>query len=117
MLKSYLKIALRNFYRNKVFVLINALGLGVALACCIVAYLNYDFSTGFNLMHVNKDKIYNVSITKEIEGQPVEYGISPITLGPVIKAEMGDLRTCRCTRGTGRTVPGEPAATGVDLPD
>ncbi len=39
MFKNYLKVAFRNLSKNRSYVLINTLGMGIALACCITAYL------------------------------------------------------------------------------
>ena len=36
MFANYLKLTLRNLWKNKVFVFSNVLGLGIAIACCIV---------------------------------------------------------------------------------
>src|SRR5690606_31644746 len=41
MLKSYWKLARRNLVQNATYTVINVLGLGMALAMCVVAYLNY----------------------------------------------------------------------------
>ncbi len=40
MLKSYLLVTFRNLWKNKVFTLINIIGLGIALSVCIVAFFN-----------------------------------------------------------------------------
>ena len=47
MLRNYLLVTLRNLYKNKVYALINILGLGLALAICIVAYFNHMFGYEF----------------------------------------------------------------------
>ena len=57
MLKNYLKITLRSLLKYKVFVSINIVGLGLALACCIVAYLNSDFNWDFDKNHAQIDNI------------------------------------------------------------
>ena len=44
MFKSYLIVALRNLARNKLYATINIFGLSIALAICIVAYLNYKLT-------------------------------------------------------------------------
>ena len=53
MLQNYLLITLRSIVKNKIFILINVLGMGIAVACCIVAYLNWEFSTNFDRNHTN----------------------------------------------------------------
>ena len=56
MLKNYLTVAFRALRKNKVYVLINTLGMGIAMACCITAYLliayNIEFDDYFNGRHV-----------------------------------------------------------------
>jgi len=102
MIKNYFIVALRNFSRNKIFVLINTLGLGLALACCIIGYLNYKFAAGFNQMHKNKEHIFKIGVTKKIQDEQVKYGITPVTLGPAIEAEMDEVagEVIRYTRTT-----------------
>ena len=52
MIKNYVKVAIRNLLRNRVYVLINTLGMGIAMACCMTAYLliayNIEFDEYFN---------------------------------------------------------------------
>ena len=46
MLKTYLTIAYRNFFRNKIFSLINVLGLAIGISASLVIFLivHYDFT-------------------------------------------------------------------------
>src|SRR5579859_3719948 len=52
MIRNYLKVAIRNLFKNKVYVYINTLGMGIAMACCMTAYLliayNVEFDDYFN---------------------------------------------------------------------
>jgi len=50
--------------KNKLFVFINVLGLGIALACCIVAYLNWDYNIKFDTQHEFADKIVGGAIPR-----------------------------------------------------
>ena len=60
MIKNYLIIALRNFWRNKLFTFINIIGLSIGISAAIVIYLivNYDFT--FDKFHKDGDRIYRV---------------------------------------------------------
>ena len=51
MIKNYLRVAFRTFLKNKSYVVINALGLGISLACCIAAYLLLAFNIEFDNFH------------------------------------------------------------------
>ncbi len=48
MIKNYILVTLRNLYKNRIYALINILGLGMALAICIVAYFNHMFGYDYD---------------------------------------------------------------------
>ncbi len=77
--------------RNKTFVIINVLGLGIAMSCCIVAYLNYQFEADYNTMHVNRDKIYKINVSRTIDERLQNYGISPISLAPALANQIAGI--------------------------
>ena len=60
MLKNYFKIALRHFNRNRKYVLINVLGMGIAFAWCILSFVNYQFTAQSDQFHEHGDKIFRV---------------------------------------------------------
>lgn len=74
--------------RNKSYVLINVIGLGLSLACCIVGYLNWKFAADYDKNHVNHENIYKVQIYKSVQNRNVPYGISPLPLGESIKDKI-----------------------------
>jgi len=84
MFRNYILIAMRNLYKNKFYVLVNILGIGIAIACCIVAYYNVRFHYDFNNQHRKKDQIYKISLIQKINNRNQAYGITPLTLGPAI---------------------------------
>jgi len=84
MLRNFLITAFRNYLRNKIFVIVNVLGLGIALACCIIAYFNNQFHTNFNYIHQNKEIIYKIGLTREVNERQQKYGMTPISLTPAV---------------------------------
>ncbi|MCK5145602.1 ABC transporter permease [bacterium] len=60
MLKNYLKVALRNLRRNRVYSLINIIGLTVGLACALLILLWVQDEMSYNRFHENGDTIYRV---------------------------------------------------------
>ncbi|RPH34057.1 MAG: ABC transporter permease [Bacteroidales bacterium] len=91
MLKNFFLLAIRNYMRNKAFVVINVLGLGIAIGCCIVAYLNFMFDADYNKMHVNHESIYKVNISRYIKDRLQNYSISPISLAPAMSTEIAGI--------------------------
>ncbi|MCU0444307.1 MAG: ABC transporter permease [Microscillaceae bacterium] len=60
MIKNYLKIALRYFWRNRVYTIINISGLAVALTICILMILYVQDELSFDTFHPNNARIYQV---------------------------------------------------------
>lgn len=88
MFRNYLIISLRYLWKNFLFVGINILGLAVALALCITAYLNNKYDYDWDRMHENYEDIYKINITREIQDRQQEYGITPFALSNLIKEDL-----------------------------
>jgi putative ABC transport system permease protein len=85
---SYAKIAFRNLWRSKLYALINIFGLSVAIGCCTVAYLNFQYYDDFDAFHKNVDSIYRVETVRTINGKDGVWGIVPLPLGPALKKDF-----------------------------
>lgn len=77
--------------KNKLFVFINVFGLGIALACCIVAYLNWDYNVKFDTYHENSDKIYRINFVRITNGNPIKNGSCPLPLGHTIRESISQI--------------------------
>ncbi len=88
MFRNYLLVTLRNLYKNKIYALINILGLGLALAICIVAYFNHMFGYDFDRSHENFEEIYRVTSNRQMQDRDQEFGLVPAPLGPEIKKDF-----------------------------
>lgn len=91
MLKNFFKITIRNFLRNKSYVFINLIGLGLSLACCIVGYLNWKFAADYDKNHENHERIYKVHINKSVQDRNIPYGITPLPLGEQLKGKIAGI--------------------------
>jgi len=88
MFKNFFKVTVRSLMKSKVFVFVNIIGLGLALACCIVAYLNFTFNTDFDKQHENFDELYQISMLRENNGSSYPMGIAPMEVGPRLKEAL-----------------------------
>ena len=95
MLRNYLKITFRNLLRNKAYLVINTLGLGIALACCMTAYLllafNIEFDKAFADKEVEDVFMMHTHVTYT-DGIPQHHGITPISLGPAIANDLSGIK-------------------------
>jgi putative ABC transport system permease protein len=82
------KIALRNFWKNKGFSLINIGGLAVGLASCLLLllYVNYEWS--YDKQFKNIDRIYNGMVNLKINGKLLTTQASPSKLVPASLQEL-----------------------------
>src|SRR6476469_8988120 len=60
MFRNYLKTAIRNLKRNKLYAIINVLGMAVGIAACLLIFLVIQFETSFDNFHPNKAQIYRI---------------------------------------------------------
>ena len=102
MIQNYLKIVLRNLSRNKFYFTVNVMGLGIALGCCIIAFLNYTYDRDFDTMHENAAQIYRVTSIKASNGR--EYGFSPIPLSITAKQDIAEIDKTLNWTPTGMTI-------------
>lgn len=63
MIGNYAKVAVRNIARRKLYSFINACGLSIAIAFCVLIYLFIQDEKSFDQFHVNKDRIYRIEET------------------------------------------------------
>ncbi len=80
MIKNYFKIAFRNFWRHKLFTLINVIGLSIGISAALVIYLIVHFDFTFDKLHRDGDRIYRVTTKYTYQGLPA---YNPGICGPM----------------------------------
>ena len=71
MLKNYLKIAFRNLLRNRLFSLLNILGLVIGMVACLLILQYVRLETSYDQFHTNHQNIYRVRSDGYQNGQLV----------------------------------------------
>ena len=88
MITNYLKTALRNLLRNKVFSSINIFGLAIGMAACLLIMLWIQNELNFDKFHKNRNKFYRVmtyGIGDGSETAPAQLGIQVFEKMPEIE--------------------------------
>src|SRR5215217_1538788 len=91
MLKNYLKIAIRNFTRNKVFSSINVAGLSLGLTCCMLIVLYTKDEVSFDQFQKHKNELYRIQATMPEENGTRTIGSSNAIHGPSFKREIPEI--------------------------
>ncbi len=92
MFRSYVKLALRNLYKNKLYAAINIVGLSVAIAICITGYLNYQFSQSYDNFQKNRDNLYAVHSFKVLNGKRQDWSSVPLPLAPTLANDVAGVQ-------------------------
>ncbi len=91
MIKNYFLITLRSMMKNKLFILINIIGMAVAIADCIVGYFAYEYDSTFDAIHKNQETVYRVSAVRTFENKLTRYGFAPFPLGEIVDKTFSDV--------------------------
>lgn len=91
MILSYLLITYRSMVKNKFFIITNVLGMGVAVAICIVSYLAHEYDATFDANHKNRNTIYRISSIREFEKKFTRFGFAPLPLADIVNKSFPDV--------------------------
>jgi putative ABC transport system permease protein len=92
MLKTYLTIAYRNFFRNKIFSFINVMGLAIGISASLVIFLivHYDFT--FDKFEKDRPHIYHIVTEMNFFGSPIHNPGVPSPLPDAVAKEIGGIK-------------------------
>ena len=99
MFHNFFLIAYRNLLKNKVQLLINSLGLGIAFSCCICAYFFLAYNIEFDSIF-SGEKMHNVyrlhTRVVDLKERNLERVQGPYHLGPTAAEEINGIQSqCR----------------------
>src|ERR1700741_5620588 len=104
MILNYMMVAWRHLAKNKVYLLINILGMGVAIACAMTAYLLVAYNIEFDSA-VDQQRVRNIVKVlhhrTETDGDPYAELVAPLPLAPAMAEEMPGIKhfTRFCSTG------------------
>ena len=96
MFKNYFTTALRNFWRNKVFSVINVMGLSIGTSAALVIFLIVYYELSYDKFEPGRDRIYRVVMDLKFNG---DEGHSAAVVAPLSKAVQSEVT------GVEQTVP------------
>nr|WP_295934209.1 ABC transporter permease [uncultured Dyadobacter sp.] len=92
MFQNYLKIAIRNLTRNKIFSLINIAGLSLGLTCCMLIVLYTKDELSFDRFQKNRDQLYRIVVKMSDENESRTIGSTNAIHGPGFKQEIPEIK-------------------------
>lgn len=96
MLRNYLKIAWRSLLKQRVYTLINVLGLSIGITCCVLVMQFVRSEWSFDSMHAKADRIHRAWLEEHYKGEIFRNTFTPIPLAPVVQGAVPDIEAaCR----------------------
>jgi putative ABC transport system permease protein len=91
MFKNFLLITLRNLLRDKVFLVLNLLGLSLGIAGSILIMLYVRHELSYDKFHPNTAGIYRINTKGRMEGKEISVSVSAPPQARVFKEEFPEI--------------------------
>jgi putative ABC transport system permease protein len=85
MIKSYLKIAWRNLLKNKLYSLVNIIGLTIGIVCCLLISIYIKHELTYDRFNQNADNIVRVTMEYNHGGASQKMAATGTKVGPQFK--------------------------------
>jgi putative ABC transport system permease protein len=87
MFRNYLKIAVRNLWKNKTFSFINIAGLAIGLSCFLLIALYVLDELSFDNYNANADRIYRINSDIRFGGADLHMPVTSDMMGQILKKD------------------------------
>ncbi len=91
MLKNYIKVALRNISRNKLYSVLNIVGLAIGIACCILILFYVQDELSYDRFNDKADNIFRIVPTFTTSERTMYMGTNAHVMGPMLKEEFPEV--------------------------
>lgn len=91
MILNFLRIALRQFTKHKVYSLINVLGLSMGLCCFILLSLFVKRELSFDVFQSNKDTLYQMYLADSAKAEEGYSYSTMAAMGPEVSEQLPEL--------------------------
>lgn len=88
---NLIKITLRYLWRNRLFTMLNILGLSIGISACWVIFRIVDYEFSFNKKHSDAGQIYQVVNRAVFEGEESGFAGVPLGIYPSLNAGIEGL--------------------------
>ncbi len=99
MFRNYLKIALRNLWKNKGFSAINILGLSVGIATCLLITLYVADELSYDKYNDKVSRIYRVNVDLKFGGAEQKFAVAAAPLAFTMVKEYPQIENAVRCRG------------------
>lgn len=88
MLSIFFKTTLRNLWKNRVYSILNILGLTISIVCISLIYLWVENELTFDHNFINRDHLYQITENQNYDGKIVTFDLVPSPMANALKSEV-----------------------------
>ena len=92
MLRNYIKIALRNLVRYKVYSFVNIGGLTIGIATSVLILLWVGDELSYDRYHTHADHLYRTIVSWKVADQEVDYPTTPAPFAEFVQREIPEIQ-------------------------
>jgi putative ABC transport system permease protein len=93
MISNYLKIALRNTRKHKIYSFINIMGLAIGMACCVLAFLYVRHEQSYDKYHEDRDRIFRIAQKIQKDAAELDTARVAAPLIPAIRESLPEVES------------------------
>ncbi|MBC7775658.1 MAG: ABC transporter permease [Phycisphaerae bacterium] len=92
MIQNYLKIALRNLQKNRLYAFLNIVGLALGLACCFLVILFIRHERSYDDFQVHQKTAYRVNYHPRFANPDLSLTRNPAPMAPLLAAQIPEIQ-------------------------
>ncbi len=114
MFRNYLLIALRRLAKHRDYTLLNSLGLGLTVACCLLIFLLVRHQLSFDSFHLKSGQIGRVVTELQMENVRYSSGV-PYPMAAALRGEFAFIQKAATVDGYNEVVVEVPGDKGAPV--
>jgi putative ABC transport system permease protein len=91
MFKNYIKTALRNIRRNKLYSVLNIAGLALGVTCSLLILLYVQDELSYDKFHTKSDRIFRICTVIDLKDRHMNFASTAHVQGPMFKDEFPEI--------------------------
>ena len=93
MIRNYIKIAFRNIFKNKIYSVLNIVGLSIGIACTLLLFLFVQDELSYDTDHPFAKRTYRVAGKFNMMGQKYDLAVTPAPLGKTFLTDFPEVES------------------------
>jgi putative ABC transport system permease protein len=91
MIRNYLKIAVRSLLKQRVYTIINVLGLAISVAACILILLYVNHERSYDSFFAEGDRVYKMALERKYPNHKTYYSVVPHSFAKSIQQDFPEV--------------------------